>query len=146
MVFLPPFDFLIVFTYTTREMIPFQERKKIRKIIYSKVSLVVLLVAVFFVARGAWGVHQKAQIALSERDIARASLTELESRNAELEASLVRLKSQHGLEAEVRQKYTVAKQGEDIVVIVDGDPKNDAVSGNSEDLSLWSKISMFFGF
>jgi cell division protein FtsB len=92
-------------------VIPFQERKKLRKILYSKYTLVVLLLVLVWVAKGAWGVHQKAKIAISERDIVQHSFDDLTARTTELNASLDRIKSQKGIEEEVRQKYTVARPG-----------------------------------
>ncbi|MDO8604448.1 MAG: septum formation initiator family protein [bacterium] len=127
-------------------MIPFQERKKIRKILYSKISLALLFIVLFFVARGAWRIHQKAQIARSERDIAARSLLELQSRTAELKLSLEHLKSEQGVEEEVRQKYTVARPGEEVVIVVD---ETDKKSENGEALqtkSLWARMLSFFGF
>lgn len=127
-------------------MIPFQERKKIRKILYSKMSLAVLAVLLFAVGRGAWSIHQKAGIAQAERDIAAHSLSELESRNTELQASLARLKSDRGIEEEVRQKYTVARPGEDVVVVVDEKAKKSENGETSTGESWWQNIVSFFGF
>lgn len=125
-------------------MIPFQERKKLRKILYSKTSLFVLAVVLFAVGRGAWAIHQKASIAISERDIALRSLSELESRNSELKVSLARLKSGQGIEEEVRQKYTVARVGEEIVVVVDDNAKKGKNSEVASNRSFWQRIVSFF--
>lgn len=127
-------------------MIPFQERKKIRKILYSKITLVVLFLVLLGVGRGAWGIYQKAEIARSERDITARSLAELQDRTIELKTSLNRLKSSQGIEEEVRQKYTVARPGEEVVVVIDENAKK---SNNSEvvaEKSLWERfISIFSG-
>jgi len=127
-------------------MIPFQERKKLRKILYSRVTLAVLFVVLVLVAKGAWGIHQKAQIAISEREIAEHSLRELEERTAELDMSLGRLKSGSGMEAEIRQKFDVARSNEQVVEIVDDSSKkgenNEAVGSKG----LWQNVSSFFGF
>lgn len=125
-------------------MIPFQERKKLRKILYSKTSLFVLAVVLLAVGRGAWGVHLKASIAISERDIALRSLSELESRNSELKVSLARLKSGQGIEEEVRQKYTVARAGEEIVVVVDDSAKKGKNSEVASNGSFWQRVVSFF--
>jgi len=127
-------------------MIPFQERKKLRKILYSRVTLVVLAVVLFGVARGAWNIHQKAEIARSERDIASHTLSDLESRTAELKTSLVRLKSERGMEEEVRQKYTVAKPGEEVVIVVDDSAKKGKNGGATDTKSIWNRLASFFGF
>lgn len=125
-------------------MIPFQNRQKLRKILYSKVTLFVLAILVFFVGRGAWNTHEKAQIARSERNIAERSLSELESRSSELQASLVRLKSDRGIEEEVRQKYTVARPWEEVVIIVDDNAKKGENGETVAEKGLWQSVVSFF--
>lgn len=127
-------------------MIPFQERKKLRKILYSKFTLVVLVGLFFVVGEGAWQVHQKAVVAQTERGIAARSLVELQSRTNELETSLARLKSDKGVEEEIRQKYTVARNGEEVVIVVDENAKKseNGVAPLSE--SFWQRLAAAFGF
>lgn len=127
-------------------MIPFQGRQKLRKILYSKVTLFALAVFVFFVGRGAWNTHEKAQIARSERNIAERSLSELESRASELQASLIRLKSDRGIEEEVRQKYTVARIGEEVVIVVDDSVKKGENGETVAEKGLWSSFVSIFSF
>ncbi|MFA5997750.1 MAG: septum formation initiator family protein [Candidatus Paceibacterota bacterium] len=124
-------------------MIPFQERKKLRKFLYSPITLVVLFVALVFVTRGAWGIHQKAEIAISERDIAARDLAEKQSRVSELNTSLTRLKSDNGIEQEIRQKYDVARPGEEVVKIVDDSSKK-GENGGVVEKSFWQRIVSFF--
>lgn len=125
-------------------MIPFQERKKIRKIMYSKVSLLILFVILLVVGKGAWNVHKKAEIARSERDIALRYITQLETRNSEVRASLEHFKSDSGIEEEVRQKFDVALSGEEIIKIVDDDVKKGKNSEVVNKKSLWQHIVDFF--
>lgn len=127
-------------------MIPFQERKKLRKILYSRVTLAVLFVVLVLVARGAWGIHQKAQIAISEREIAEHALRDLEERTAELDTTLGRLKSGSGMEAEIRQKFDVARSNEEVVEIVDDTSKKGENDEAVDSKSLWQNITSFFGF
>jgi cell division protein FtsB len=127
-------------------MLPFQERKKLRKILYSKASLIALGILLFFVASGAWNIYQKAVIARSERDRAERALVDLQVRTAELTASLARLQSDQGVEEDVRQKFTVAKPGEDVVVVVDDTSKKSENSQAGQTKSLWARIISVFGF
>ena len=132
--------------YTTGEMLPFQERKKFRKILYSKASILVLLIASVLVSRGAWQVHEKAVIARTERDESARILVDLQERNKALEASLVRLKSSQGIEDEARQKYAVARPGEEVVVVVDESSKKGKNGDEAPQKSFWERfISLFTG-
>ena len=125
-------------------MIPFQERKKLRKILYSKVSLAVLLVILFAVGQGLWRIQEKVTIARAERDLAARSFADLQSRTEELQASLARLKSDSGIEEEVRQKFTVARPGEEVVVVVDESAKKGKNGEAMEKRSIWEHIQSFF--
>lgn len=127
-------------------MIPFQGRQKLRRILYSKVTLFTLAVLVFFVGRGAWNTHEKAQIARSERNIAERALLDLEARSSELQASLIRLKSERGIEEEVRQKYTVARPGEEVVIVVDDSAKKGENSETVAEKGLWQSFVSIFSF
>ncbi|HAT68090.1 MAG: hypothetical protein A2481_02835 [Candidatus Yonathbacteria bacterium RIFOXYC2_FULL_47_9] len=127
-------------------MLPFQERKKFRKILYSKASILMLFVGFMLVSRGAWSVHQKAKIARIERDESVRILAELQERNTALEVSLERLKSDKGIEDEVRQKYAVARPGEEVVVVVDESSKKGKNGDEALQKSFWQRfISLFTG-
>ncbi len=126
-------------------MLPFQERKKFRKILYSKATILVLLVVLVFVARGTWEIHEKATIARAERDQASRTLADVDGREAELEASLILRRTDQGIEDEIRQKFTVARPWEEVVVVVDESAKkgkNDEGAGKgfwTMFLKLWKE-------
>lgn len=141
---LQTFDFLTVFSYTTGEMLPFQERKKFRKFLYSKANILVLLVLVVLAARGAWHMYEKAAIARAERAESLKALAEVEDRKAALETSLERLKSAQGVEEELRQKFTVARPGEEVVVVVDADAKKGKNGSGAQEKSFWQRLASFF--
>ena len=132
--------------YITGEMIPFQERKKIRKVLYSKFTLAVLSGLLFVVIGGAWQIYQKAMVARAERDITARGFADLQSRTKELETSISRLKSNKGIEEEIRQKYTVARDGEEIVIVVDENVKKSENREVATNESLWQRLASFLGF
>lgn len=124
-------------------MHPFQERRKLRKILYAKTTLAVLVLVLVLVARGAWGVHEKALIARAERAEALASLQDLSVRSQELQESLERLKSDQGVEEELRQKFAVAKSGEEVVVVVDETAQNGKNTQIAE-TGFWDRFVAWF--
>lgn len=130
--------------YTTGEMLPFQERKKLRKVLYSKATLVVLFLLVVVIGRGAWQIHQKAVIAQGERVQAARATEELNLRAQGLEKSLVRLRSPEGAEEEVRQKYTVARPSEEVVIVVDENAKKGKNGEGVSKRSLWDRFTSLF--
>lgn len=126
-------------------MIPFQDRKRIRGFLYSKTSLSVLFLMLLLAGNGVWGIYQKSKTASSERDIALRSLTDLESRTAELQVSLDHLGTARGIEEEVRQKYTVARKGEEVVVVVDDSAKKSKNDMVADEGGFWQKVLSVFG-
>lgn len=123
-------------------MIPFQERKKLRKILYAKATLGLLFVALIVVTRGAWRMYQKASIARAEREEAEKSLANLAERAEGLKESIARLKSERGVEEEIRQKFTVVRPGEEVVVVVDESGKKGKNSTPGAP-SLWVRFIEF---
>ena len=121
-------------------MIPFQERKKLRKILYAKATLFVLFVILIFVVRGTYQVYQKAHIARTEQKEVEKSFNELSLHTNELEQSVERLRSEQGIEWEIRQKFTVARPGEEVVVIVDESTKKSKNGEAEERQSFWQMV------
>jgi cell division protein FtsB len=105
--------------------------------LYSKPALLLLAVMIVFLAKGTWGVYQKEHE--SRKNVARVQ-TELESlklRKESLEAETKRLATDEGVEAALREKYQVSKEGESVLVVVD---KPLPPSANEEDRNFFSKV------
>lgn len=120
-------------------MLEFQEKRKVKKFIYSKLTLVILVIVIFFVLRGVWSVYQKEQYTRDNLNKTAQDLQGLKDREQMLSTEIDRLKTQSGTEAEIRDKYGLVKPGEEVIVIVDKntDASNtDATSGDS----FWQKM------
>lgn len=124
---------------------PFQERKKFRQILYSKASIVALFVVFVFVVHGAWNIHKKALIARAESEEALRILKDMEARSEELQESLAELKTSQGFEKELRQKFAVARPGEEVVIVVDEKGKKSENMEESGVKGFWAQILEFFG-
>ncbi len=98
-----------------------------------------MFVSSIFVLRGAWDVHQKASVANIERGEALRTLNDLEMRTGEFQASLGYLETGHGVERELRKKFSVAKPWEEVVIIVDETDQNGKNSGVLGQ-SFWSRV------
>lgn len=100
-------------------MATFQQRKDPMRLMWRRLLAVGLLILVAIALRGAWGVYKKSQESRELKIEAEATLSDLESREKELRADISALKSDRGVEAELRERYDLAKEGENVVVIVD---------------------------
>lgn len=100
-------------------MLEFQKKKQIRKIIYSPIILLILGIILVLLVRGAWGVYKKAQISSQNLEQERNELEKLATREKNLASSIDYLKTDQGIESEIRTKFRAVKEGEKVVVIVD---------------------------
>lgn len=119
----------------------FQQKRQIRKLMYSPRVAFILLLIFVFLARGAWGAYTK------ERE-SRLNLKKIEQdyeksleREKFLLGEIERLNTEEGLEEEIREKFSVTKPGEEVVLVVESEES----SSNEiiEEEGFWSR---FFGF
>jgi len=69
-------------------------------------------------SRAAWDMYGKFAEAAAARATAEAQLGDLQERHQKIEAGVQALSSERGLEAEVRERYGVARPGEGQITIV----------------------------
>lgn len=109
---------------------------------YHRITLFVLGFLVVSSLYSTFGVWQKKKESEEFRKVAEKKLSELQNRHDNLEKDIERLETPEGVEEEIRSKFSVAKKGENVVVIV-----NDiAVDGSSstEKVSFWQKFLNLF--
>lgn len=100
-------------------MLDFQRKKKIRKILYSPIILVVLGIVFILLSSGVWGVYTKAQLSAQNLEREKLEFEKLAIRQKNLASSIDYLKTEQGVENEIRTKFRAIKEGEQVVVIVD---------------------------
>jgi cell division protein FtsB len=115
----------------------FQERRQLKRIIYSKASLILLLVLLLLLSRAVFGVYRKYQ--LSDRGVqaSAAELAELEVRAEKLSLDIDKLETAQGLESEIRARFPVAKVGERVIVLVDRPISSTTVSSTTDGVWNW---------
>ncbi len=89
------------------------------RLMWRRLIAVLLLVLIAIALRGVWGVYKKSQESRILKTEAEATLRDLKSREQELRTDIASLKSDRGVEAELRERYDLAREGESVVVIVD---------------------------
>lgn len=124
-------------------MFDFHERRKLRNILYSKPILVILGIVFVLLIYSAWGSYQKEFETREKRDQRAAVLEDLQGRKAALEGELERLNTERGVEAEIRSKFEVAKEGEDVIVIVDAPEEKEESPQTPEKEGFFRRL---FGF
>lgn len=102
-----------------------------------------LLVILFVVAKATWNVYAKEQSSNEKRDRVVAELQMLKERERTLTASITRLSTDEGVEAEIRENYRLAKPGEQLVVIVD-ERQKEVVEDKGAIRSVWDSFINIF--
>jgi len=100
-------------------MATFQQRRDPMRLMWRRIVAVLLLLILAIALRGVWGVYQKSLESHELKTEAQGKLGDLRTREQELRTDISSLKSDRGVEAELRERYDLAKEGEGVVVIVD---------------------------
>jgi cell division protein FtsB len=124
-------------------MLEFQEKKRLKKRIYSYGSIILLCLLAFFLAKAAFGVYKKAAISRENKERAARELEKLETRETMLQNEIARLSSAEGIEEEIRGRFNVVKEGEQIAIIVENE-QNTATSTTQKGRGFWSRLRGIF--
>ena len=123
-------------------MMEFQEKRKIKRFLYSKVTVAILVILILFVLTEVWDVYKKQSITRDNLAKTAAIFEGLKDREKMLSSEIERLKTEGGTEAEIREKYGLVKPGEEVLVIVGDDTATDTVT--SSPVSFWQKVFNWF--
>lgn len=125
-------------------MIEFQKKKKIRKILYSPFILIILVIVLLFLIKGSWTVHKKALLSKQNLEKERLELQKLIENEKNLASSIEYLKTDQGIESEIRSKFRAVKDGEKIAVIIDDEVSTTSSTTTVEQQNLWYRIFHWF--
>jgi cell division protein FtsB len=119
----------------------FQERRVLRRIVFSGFSFVFLASILAFLVYSTAKIYIRSRNAQEANNLIEQEIEFLKAEKAELEASVKRLQTETGAEEEIRSKFPVQKPGEKTVVIIEEENKNNLPTSAS--LSFPQKIRQF---
>ncbi len=103
--------------------------------------VVALLVLVFLgMGRGVWSLIQKNRLARENFQEAAHKLEDLERERASLVTTVDILKTNRGIEAEIRKNYSVVKEGEHVIAIVDGTDSGSSTDNGANKKKHWWQV------
>lgn len=97
----------------------FEKKRKIKSRIYSTFSLIVLLIIAILILRGTVGVYLKHSQSQDKVDELSEQIQDFEKRKIYLEEQISDISSEYGVEKELREKFNIAKDGEEVIIILD---------------------------
>ncbi|MEI8339544.1 MAG: septum formation initiator family protein [bacterium] len=121
----------------------FQDGSGWRRIAYSKIIIFVVLVLIVIIGKATYSVYLKYSGNVDSLTREKTKLSSLESRKADLSDKINRLQTGQGTEETIRDKYGMAKEGEQMIVFVG--KKDDVTTSTPElKLSFWDKVKSLF--
>lgn len=125
-------------------MLDFQQKWKVKTFMYSRWVRGLLLVIAVYSIFSVYRVYEKKRE--SDRELAKVEqrLIALSAKDTALMRQIDMLQTDQGLEAEIRAKYSVARDNEQVVVLVED--TESPVSTTTETQGIFEKIKSFLGF
>ena len=119
-----------------------RQKQKIKRRLYSTPVLVILLVIALLAIRSTWSIIGKYRESAGYVDDLRQKSIDLNAREAELKANIARLGTDAGIETEIKEKFNVSREGEQVAIIVDKDGHSTSTSTTTDPWwkRLWDSI------
>jgi len=124
-------------------MLEFQEKRRIRSIIYSKWVSALLIVFLIIVGSATLNVYDKQKEVKKAKIKSAEEFNRLQNRATELEASIVNLETERGLEEEIRERFGVVSEGEKVIIVVDQKIEDNSGQQNNSQNGFWGKLFSF---
>lgn len=100
-------------------MFDFHEKRKIRSIVYSKPVVAFLVVITIVLSFSVYHRYTVAEEMKHKLNVRENELHELEERATTLESKVQYLRDERGIEEELRNRFDVVKEGEQVIILVD---------------------------
>ena len=113
-----------------------KNRRLIKRHFPAPLFFLVVLLIIFGLGRANLNLLQKHSLAEGVKEETQLQLDDLESQKAQLQNNIEQLSTGEGIEEEIREKFRVVKDGEQLVIIVDNEERGavaEQASENSED-------------
>lgn len=100
-------------------MFDFHEKRKIRSIVYSKPVVAFLAFITIVLSFSVYHRYTVSEEMKHKLNIREDELHELEERATVLESKVQYLRDERGIEEELRNRFDVVKEGEQVIILVD---------------------------
>jgi cell division protein FtsB len=107
-------------------MSKFQEKNRWKDILQSKPVLILFGIVIVFFIWNVFNLMSRMQETIKNRKIEEDKIAELKQRESNLSANIANLKTEKGVEENIREKYGLVKEGEGVIIVVEDKDKNNA--------------------
>lgn len=123
-----------------------KEKRRIRKLLFSRITIAILVIVFLLITSATWSVFGKYRETQTNDRNARENLIVLEEREVNLKKEIENLKTEKGVEKEIRENFGFVKEGEKIVIIVESQwvaQKGNESYRGSFFAKIWSDVKNF---
>jgi len=121
-------------------MYKFQKRDKIKRIIYSWPMLAFALFVIIWLGVKVLAVYKSERLSRANRDQAEEMRQLLEEEYTSINSEIQFLKTEKGVEKEIRDKFRVVKEGEQLAIIVNSDANRPGKTPTVKAETIWTKL------
>ena len=125
---------------------PLRKKSWWQKVLFSRLTLVMLVISVFGLAFAVYDRYQVEREMAARRGSVEEELRRESDRQATLKDRVDYLKNDQGMEAEIRRHFDVALEGEQVIVIMDDKETSSGISAMSssvtkeeESVGFWAR-------
>ncbi len=122
--------------------VDFDDKKRLRRFVASPWVLAGLGVLSVIAGLNTWDMYQKWRLSEDVLEKTIASYENLEKREAFLDGRIKSLSTGAGVEAEVRERFGVAKPGEAVIVVLSDEEEHERIE---EEQGWWDRVKDWFG-
>lgn len=97
----------------------FGQKKSLETLLFNKLTLLILVIIALFLTQSVYERYQVERDMADRREVVEAEYAALEERRASLVEQVEYLEGDSGRESEIRQNFDVAREGEQVVIIVE---------------------------
>lgn len=101
--------------------------------------MIVLVILIVLLLNAVFKVYKKQDMTRDNLAKAATSLESLRAREEMLSSEIAKLKTEDGIEAEIREKYGLVKEGEEVIVVVDND-KATSSNNRRDGMGFWQAV------
>ena len=114
-----------------------QPRSPLWRILYSRPVIWLLCLVALWGVRSLWVAYTRDRQVIGNREEVELALKKLEERKQNLERDISLLKTDRGVEEQIREKFPVVKEGEGVINIVSAEASTSNLSQTAS-IGFWS--------
>jgi cell division protein FtsB len=122
----------------------FKQKQKIKNRIYSKYTIAFLFLVLALLVNGTWGIFSKMRESKGKLEASQGRYESVKKRHEALDSQIKHLGTETGLEEEIRTRYNLSREGENVIVLVDNKEDVDDSDADKDKGGFWSKMSSWF--